>query len=112
MIQKYRVKKLYDGGKHIGYSAPRRITGQSILHKDEEMMYGNVDAKHLMVDEIQPGKWVIVEDFDMKTAEQQKEASKQNLKDTIDGLQTSDLNTVAKLQPIVLKLARALKDLL
>jgi len=111
-MRKYRVKKQFDSdGKLIGYSRPRRVEGSPILNKDEVFMYGNVDSSHLKVQKTDDD-WEIVLDSDSESTQMSKDQQKANLLAELNSIKMTDLNTVAKLQPFVLKLARALKDLL
>jgi len=111
-MRKFKVIKQFDqDGNHIGYSKPRAVSGDSLLRPHEETMWGNVDSDHLKV-EFNNGEWVIALDDESESNEIAKGDERKALLAEIEGLSLGKLNTVAKLQPVVLKLAKALKDLL
>ena len=112
-MKKYRVKKIFNSdGDLIDYTKPREVIGYSALHQDEEIVWGDINTRQVKMEKQSNKEWEIVEDIDAKTIEDTRKFRKETNKAIFENLKVSDLDTVAKLKPVVLQLAKALKELM
>ena len=112
-MKKYRVKKLFNSdGDLIDYTKPREVIGYSALHQNEEIVWGDVNTRQVKMEKQNNEEWEIVEDIDAKTNAENKKSNHTSNKSLFENLKVSDLDTVAKLKPVVLQLAKALKELM
>lgn len=111
-MYKYAAKRNEDSdGNLIGYLGVIRIEGNAKIPQKYDIILSMLLTKYPKV-VLNNETWEIIEDSASKADHDDKKAQKEASRTLFANLNVSDLDTVAKMRPVVLQLAKALKELL